>query len=339
MNKEYTISDTSNRAVYQRICSFFSDCGYTIQFTYNNMSIYRDATFKFYIIVYTEDDDNVYFAFSREWDVNLSWYAQTESIKADKLGSDTYIVYALPCTLGTLVGNYFDGTFMFSMIDDTTIARRTYFVFFGQLNNIFSEFTDHLFVGGTQCRSIHNDKITVIQKYEYTHTIYMALYISVDNSPAQSRGHVMWATDHEFTSLNLVTSLANEYNTNSLPVYTAMLNTYAGKRNILVPGANYTQLNGITLCLPIICYILRDPHVLDTYSVVGSTDILTYVDMYNIHSGRFMDSDFPVQKQNYQCFSVYIRRNPGINDTTSTDMHRGFAGVAFKQEMEEEEDS
>ena len=62
--------------------------------------------------------------------------------------------------------------------------------------------------------------------------------------------------------------------------------------------------------------------------------------MYNIHSGRMTDSDFPVKKQDYQCFSIYTRRNHMFSDSTSplknTDIFRGFAGVAFKQEIEEE---
>ena len=171
--------------------------------------------------------------------------------------------------------------------------------------------------------------------YDCGHTLYMALYVNVDNSPAESRGHVVWATDHKFTSLTLATSFSNDTNTNSLPVYTAMLSKF-----YLQPSYNYTQLNGITLCLPIICYVSRDPQILDKYSVVGSTNVLTFVDMYNIHSGRMTDSDFPVKKQDYQCFSIYTRRNHMYGDSTSptkdTDIFRGFAGVAFKQEIEEE---
>ena len=171
--------------------------------------------------------------------------------------------------------------------------------------------------------------------FDCGHTLYMALYVNVDNSPAESRGHVVWATDHKFTSLTLVTSFSNDTNTNSLPVYTAMLS-----KSYLQPSYNYTQLNGITLCLPIICYVSRDPQILDTYSVVGSTDVLTFVDMYNIHSGRMTDSDFPVKKQDYQCFSIYTRRNhayaDGLSQTETLDMFKGFAGVAFKQEIEEE---
>ena len=62
--------------------------------------------------------------------------------------------------------------------------------------------------------------------------------------------------------------------------------------------------------------------------------------MYNIHSGRMTDSDFPVKKQDYQCFSIYTRRNHayanGLSHTEILDMFKGFAGVAFKQEIEED---
>ena len=87
------------------------------------------------------------------------------------------------------------------------------------------------------------------------------------------------------------------------------------------------------MCLPIICYVSRDPQILDTYSVVGSTNVLTFVDMYNIHSGRMTDSDFPVKKQDYQCFSIYTRRNHAYANIS--DMFKGFAGIAFKQEIED----
>ena len=356
MNKEYTISTITNNTVYNNICSFFSACNHTPVYTANNITVYRDETLSFYIIVYAISDEYVYFSFSREWDSNNSWYAQHESLRADKLGADKYFVYVLPCREGTLICNYTESTFMFSMVEDTTIARRTYFTFFGRLNNIYSEFTDHYLIGSTWCRIVdssgnfsetsyepylYNDFGDIVKDtnnkpiYDCGHTLYMALYVNVDNSPAESRGHVVWATDHKFTSLTLVTSFSNDTNTNSLPVYTAMLSKF-----YLQPSYNYTQLNGITLCLPIICYVSRDPQILDKYSVVGSTDVLTFVDMYNIHSGRMTDSDFPVKKQDYQCFSIYTRRNHAyaneFSQTEILDMFKGFAGIAFKQEIEEE---
>lgn len=113
MNKEYTISTITNNTVYNNICSFFSACNHTPVYTANNITVYRDETLSFYIIVYAISDEYVYFSFSREWDSNNPWYAQHESLRADKLGADKYFVYVLPCREGTLICNYTESTFMF----------------------------------------------------------------------------------------------------------------------------------------------------------------------------------------------------------------------------------
>ena len=64
MNKEYTISTITNNAVYTNICSFFSACNHTPIYTANNITVYRDETLSFYIIVYAISDEYVYFSFS-----------------------------------------------------------------------------------------------------------------------------------------------------------------------------------------------------------------------------------------------------------------------------------
>ena len=46
--------------------------------------------------------------------------------------------------------------------------------------------------------------------------------------------------------------------------------------------------------------------------------------MFNMSSGRMIDSSYPVKKNDYQCFSIYTRRN--------VDGMLGYVGVAFKQE-------
>lgn len=328
------ITNVNNRFVYNEIIKFVKTCGFSSVATTSEGTVFKIADF--YIYIFATNDKHVLFSFSRGWDSSKGWWQQTDSIIADKVAGKPNIFYVLPCRVGSLYLNFAkDSSFMFSVVGTAPI-RETDFVFFGRLNNVFSEFNTHLLVGGT--RVDYSPKGAGTQ-YEAVETavsedksMYLCMYVEVDYSPSAARGRVVWATDFKKTSLTLATSYANEYNRNSLPMYADMMS-----KSPQTPGYNYAQLNGISLCLPIICYIIRDPHLLDCYSVVGSTSIFTYVDMYNISSGRWMDSDYPIEKQRYHCFIIHKRRNGllingAVANGGDTGIYMGYAGVAFRWE-------
>ena len=82
------------------------------------------------------------------------------------------------------------------------------------------------------------------------------------------------------------------------------------------------------MCLPILFFVQREPRVLDLYSVVGSTNTITFVDMFNMSSGRIIQSSYPTEQPYYQCFPIYKRRSEkGL---------LGYTGIAFRQEDKKE---
>ena len=54
----------------------------------------------------------------------------------------------------------------------------------------------------------------------------------------------------------------------------------------------------------------------------------TFVDMFNMSSGRIIQTSYPIEKPYYQCFPIYKRRSEeGI---------LGYTGIAFRQEDKKE---
>ena len=154
-----------------------------------------------------------------------------------------------------------------------------------------------------------------------TKRVYFAMRVTIDESPSIPRDKTVWATDNDFTKLALVASIVTPERNKKLPTYNVL-----ASEKINLPTHDWNTLNCISLCLPIIFYVIRDPQILDLYSVVGSTNVINFVDMYNMSSGRLMNADYPVEKSKYQCFTIYTRRN--------LQCMIGYSGLAFLQEGE-----
>ena len=227
---------------------------------------------------------------------------------------------------GVLECNMLDTSMMFTTIDTSNVVRKTQSMFVGELNNKYLNPTDSVYYGGNGAALI-SDSGEIVAKLN-VQELQIALYMDMDNLPTVEENYDHWSTNIEyktelFSRNRLVISLTNERLNRSLPTY-FVLNSPA----INLPTKDKNTCNGITLCLPIIFFVQREPRALDTYSAVGSTDILTFVDMFNIHSGRIIQTTYPVKRNFFQCFSLYKRRNE-VNLI-------GYVGIAFRQSEQSE---
>ena len=147
--------------------------------------------------------------------------------------------------------------------------------------------------------------------------------MDMDNLPTAGEHYDHWSSNIELDGVlitvnRLVISVTPEYLNKSLPTYFVM-----NSPKLNLHTKNHNTCNGITLCLPILFFVQREPRALDTYSAVGSTNIITFVDMFNMSSGRIIQTSYPIEMPYYQCFPIYKRR--------SVDGIVGYNGIAFLQ--------
>ena len=64
---------------------------------------------------------------------------------------------------------------------------------------------------------------------------------------------------------------------------------------------------------------------LKQFSCVGKSNIINYVSMFDMSSGREIQSDYPVKRDRFRCFTIGKRRHTG------DDLKGGYAGIAFRQ--------
>lgn len=111
-------------------------------------------------------------------------------------------------------------------------------------------------------------------------------------------------------------------------------------------GNSVNTNNNISEIMPIIFYVLRDPDNLDSWSYIGHTNIINYVNMYNMSSGRFTQSKFRDNYEAFACYDLYRRRcsfTPWSDDENEKNPGHlyneawgfgGFPGLAFKLDGE-----
>ena len=225
-------------------------------------------------------------------------------------------------SVGVLECNMLSDSMMFSTIDTRDVVRKTQHMFVGELNNKYLNPADCIFYGGSSSVGVDKDGNILVSFNKGE--LQVALYMDMDNLPTAGEHYDHWSSNIEIDGVlitvnRLVISVTPEYLNKSLPTYFVM---NSPKLNLYTK--NHNTCNGITLCLPILFFVQREPRVLDTYSAVGSTSIITFVDMFNMSSGRIMQTSYPIEKPYYQCFSIYKRRNG--------DGMIGYEGIAFLQE-------
>lgn len=331
MQKEYDLTKTT---IHTAIHDFLSSNGAKISsYIVDDIIVVSIMNDKFNVVIKQINNYDILFLVPK-YDSSKSLLTQESVLKSTiavgKSSMDVMfagIVY--DNKRGVLECNMLDTTMMFTTIDTSNVVRKTQSMFVGELNNKYLNPTECVYYGGNGTALI-SDSGEVIDTLN-VQELQVALYMDMDNLPTAEENYDHWSTNIEyktelFSRNRLVISLTNERLNRSLPTY-FVLNSPA----INLPTKDKNTCNGITLCLPIIFFVQREPRALDTYSAVGSTDILTFVDMFNIHSGRIIQTTYPVKKNFFQCFSLYKRRNE-LNLV-------GYAGIAFRQSEQKQEES
>ena len=67
-----------------------------------------------------------------------------------------------------------------------------------------------------------------------------------------------------------------------------------------------------------IFYVLRDPDDLNSWSAIGHTDKVGYVNMYNMSSGRTLQSYYDADFNKHYCYSMWKKRCAPIPYCTYT---------------------
>lgn len=128
----------------------------------------------------------------------------------------------------------------------------------------------------------------------------------------------MWATTLNMGNY-IPLKVSNSLEEGTLPTY-----KYLMSRGLTEKGRTVNTLNNISLILPIYFYIKRDPEMANIYSFYGYTDTVNYVNMYNMFTNTLKESNYPIDKAEYNCFQTG-RRRQAYGDV-------GYNGVAFRQE-------
>ena len=322
MQKEYDLTKTT---AHTAIHDFLSSNGAKISsYTANDIIVVSIVNDKFNVVIKQINNYDILFLVPK-YDSSKSLLAQESVLKSTTMDvMFAGIIYDNKS--GVLECNMLDTSMMFTTIDTSNVVRKTQSMFVGELNNKYLNPTDCVYYGGNGAALI-SDSGEVIGTLN-VQELQVALYMDMDNLPTAEENNDHWSTNIEYKSElfsrnRLVISLTNERLNRSLPTY-FVLNSPA----INLPTKDKNTCNGITMCLPIIFFVQREPRALDTYSAVGSTDILTFVDMFNIHSGKIIQTTYPVKRNFFQCFSMYKRRNE-INLV-------GYVGIAFRQSEQSE---
>lgn len=104
-------------------------------------------------------------------------------------------------------------------------------------------------------------------------------------------------------------------------------------------GQTVARRFGMSEAIPFVVYLLRDPTDLDSWSVVGFTNVLEYVNMYNMGNGRCVQSLLDKQRErryNFICFrrriGTIIEKINAVDDDEGEDYpihHGGMFGISI----------
>ena len=118
--------------------------------------------------------------------------------------------------------------------------------------------------------------------------------------------------------------------------------TFMGFKRCGTGGNSVNTNNNISEIIPMMFYVLRDPDDLDSWSSVGMTDKVGYINMYNMSSGRTHQSKFRNNYRGFSCYDLYKRRcqytpwSPNENEYSPGKSYQeawgfgGYPGVAFQ---------
>lgn len=112
----------------------------------------------------------------------------------------------------------------------------------------------------------------------------------------------------------------------------------AQKRSFVGDSVNRTA-NNKSFIMPLLFYIKRDPQEYDDWSMIGKTNVVNFVNMYNMSSGRIFQLTSDVSE--YANYNLYMRRMKSqivetpyakVRKQQIKELHGygGYVGLAFK---------
>lgn len=117
--------------------------------------------------------------------------------------------------------------------------------------------------------------------------------------------------------------------------------TFNTNKRIAIGDTVNSTTNDKSVIFPIIWFIRDEPYVKDDWTAVGESDIINYIDMYNMTSGRIFQTAFDKKIDEFACYSMWMRRmkytefNPVLKKVPTDSVTEiwgfgGYVGFAFK---------
>ena len=107
-------------------------------------------------------------------------------------------------------------------------------------------------------------------------------------------------------------------------------------------GYSVNYNNNLSQLMPIVWYVQRDDEQINQWSAVGQSDVIKYVNMYNMGTGRLLQPQYPKPQNRYANYYLWRRRPrwtdwvPEANNTadsvTSIFGFGGYPGIGFMLE-------
>ena len=199
-------------------------------------------------------------------------------------------------------------------------------IFSGSLNSY------NQFKGNMTAVDIEQKLLPVMSTDKASNTFLM---IEMDDAP--SRGGIKWASSGANIGLTSPTDQAGleicytgkqlampirtqlgmgiEAWTPKVPHY-----GYIQSQNSLDGGMNSNTLNCISMALPLMCMVVRDPDDLKEFSPVGNVSGCYFISLYNMASGETYEISYPQSGELHQVFPMTKRRG-----------RYGYDGIAIAQ--------
>ena len=273
--------------------------------------ICKEVGYNFYYIFYQNDLTNkIMMTISETVDLTKPWNDQPFSIWSDSKGR--VLVFGINLNKGIFHINLNERNYLLSCVSGEDYRRTTEHLAFGVLDRYHFSTSGGAFV---MAREIKYEDLLSTPSVPEDYAI--AIRDNNEESVNPNSAYFgLWATNLPDESFHkALCSIAAE--DNNLPTYFPLF-----LNNQLDRSRTTNSFNCISLIMPLVFYIQQEPVDLDEYYAYGYTNIINFVDMYNMSSGRIINSDYPYVSQKYQCFCMYHRR--------SDEVRKGFVGLAFR---------
>ena len=141
--------------------------------------------------------------------------------------------------------------------------------------------------------SDYSDNTTKIFKWEYRR-----LHTSYENSENNIGVNYWSLTDSEIREYGVYDDLSET------------VKRYPIVRRSGTCGNSVNTKNNVSEIMPIMFYVLRDPDDVNSWSCLGHTDSIGYVNMYNMGTGRYLQSYYDADYREYFCYDMWKKRAP-----------------------------